>query len=227
VSNIGGADLAEALSSDVQRLLFSKDQYTGANPNMTLEMHQRIRTSLVKKASLCLVRLFRTNKEIISLDKQFVDKIGSLLQENDVGVLTSVMSLVLSITSSSPGHFEPLLSNVIGILSRLVVDKSCPHDYQYYRIPTPWLSVKCLKYLQYYKMPEGKKWETLNDILSKILTKSDNYMETSNKSNAENSILMEAINLIIGFGADAPAPLKEHSATILGRFIAMKVGDHK
>ena len=222
VSNIGGADLAEALSSDVQRLLFSRDAYTGENPLVTMEMHVRMRSSLVKKAALCLVRLFRTNHDIINLDGPFVEKIGYLLQDNDVGVLTSVMSLVLSITSASPGAFESILSNVIDVLNRLVGEKSCPHDYQYYRIPTPWLSVKCIRYLQYYKMPEGRKWQTLNDILSKILVKSDAYTETSNKTNAENSILIEAINLIIGYGTDAPAVLKQHAAGILRRFIALK-----
>ncbi len=93
----------------------------------------------------------------------------------------------------------------------------------YYRLPCPWLQVKCLRFLQYYKIPEAAQFELLNDILSKILVRTEHSgvgqsagSDSNNRSNAEHAILFEAINLILTFGLDAPTFLKEHTSAILG-----------
>lgn len=36
-------------------------------------------------------------------------------------------------------------------------------DYIYYKVPTPWLQVKCLRLLQYYP-PPGKKKKNIIEI---------------------------------------------------------------
>ena len=79
VGNIGGAELAEALSSDVQNMLFSPKSRNSSdynvshpNPTRTPEQDTRIRHCLLKKASMCTLRLFRTNPDIISIDQDLV-----------------------------------------------------------------------------------------------------------------------------------------------------------
>eukprot|EP00597_Dinobryon_sp_UTEXLB2267_P004404 CAMPEP_0170077612 /NCGR_PEP_ID=MMETSP0019_2-20121128/14391_1 /TAXON_ID=98059 /ORGANISM="Dinobryon sp., Strain UTEXLB2267" /LENGTH=1040 /DNA_ID=CAMNT_0010290039 /DNA_START=81 /DNA_END=3203 /DNA_ORIENTATION=- len=231
VSNIGGADLAEALASDVQRLIVpptevGSRQSQGSGPPGSYEVEVHNKSMLCKKAALCLLRLFRTNPDIVILEDWML-RLGRLLEDRDLGVITSAMSLLLGFASSSPALFEPLVPYVISILTRLVVNKTCSMEYLYYRLPCPWLQVKCLRFLQYYKIPEAAQFELLNDVLSKILVRTEHSnaaTETTNnnRSNAEHSILFEAINLILTFGPDAPAFLKEHTSAILGRFIGLK-----
>lgn len=221
VSNVGGTDLAEALSGDVQRLIVSNIESSGVAYGLTAEQDARNKTLLAKKASLCLLRLFRTNPDCVNLE-EWMKKLARMLEDRDLGVVCSVMSLLLGFASSSTALFEPLVPYVISILTRLVINRTCSADYLYYRTPCPWLQVKCLRFLQYYKIPsDATQIDLLNDILSKILVKTDSS-DSSNKSNADHSILFEAINLVISYGQDAPTFLKEHAVILLGRFIAVK-----
>lgn len=222
VSNMGGNDLAEALSPDVQRLVAPPTDSVSiyaTGPNVEIEL--RNKTLLCKKAAICLLRLFRTNPECVVLE-DWTSRLGKLLEDRDLGVITSVMSLLLGFASYSPVNFEPLVPYVISVLNRLVVHRTCPADYLYYHNPSPWLQTKCLRFLQYYKVPEeNTQIDMLNDCMSKILIKTDSS-ESGNKSNADHSVLFEAINLIISYGSDCPAHLKDHASTLLGKFISMK-----
>ena len=66
LSNIGGNDLAEALSGDVQRLItapLEAASFSGLRP----EGFEANRLLTCKKACLCLLRLFRTNPDCVEL----------------------------------------------------------------------------------------------------------------------------------------------------------------
>lgn len=113
----------------------------------------------------------------------------------------------------------PLLSYV-SILRNFTRDVFISHSFS--GTPCPWLQCKCLRFLQYYKIPsDSTQIDLLNDVLSKILVKTD-ASDSNNKSNADHSILFEAINLVVSYGPDSPTFLKEHACSLLGRFIAVK-----
>ena len=154
VSNLGGNDLAEALSPEVQRLI-STPLDNGStymlSPNAEAERYEK--ASICKKAMLCLLRLFRTNPECVELES-WVRNLARILEDRDLGVVTSGMSLLLGFASFSPATFEPLVPYVVSILTRLVVERQCSADYFYYRTASPWLQCKCLRFLQYYKAPD-------------------------------------------------------------------------
>lgn len=222
VSNMGGNDLAEALSGDVQRLIVSPlESVPSYSLGQNAENEFRNKSQLCKKASICLLRLFRTNPECVILD-EWMKRLAKLLEDRDVGVLTSILSLLLAFASYSPAIFEPLVPYVISVLTRLVVNRTCPADYLYYHNPSPWIQVKCLRFLQYYKIPEDRtQVDLLQDIMSKILIKTE-VSESNNKSNADHSVLFEAINLVIIYGSECPAQLRDLAADLLGKFISTK-----
>lgn len=227
VSNMGGTDLAEALAPDVQRLIASPSEISGSfqNINISAEQEYRNRSFLCKKAAMCLLRLFRTNPECVVVD-EWMRRIAKLLEDRDFGVITSIMSLLLGFASNSTAAFEPLIPYVISILTRLVVNHTCPQEYTYCGIASPWLQVKCLRFLQYYKIPsDATQVDLLNDVLVKTLVRPQQHdygHDSANKNNAENSILFEAINLIISYGSDCPDQLREQALTLLGKFINLK-----
>jgi len=221
VSNIGGSDLAEALSADVQRIITtSLDAGPGYNTGAGAETDARNRAALIKKASLCLLRLYRTNPECLEVE-EWLQHLAKLLEDRDLGVITSAMSLLLGLASHSTPVFEPLVPYVVSILTRLVIDRRCVPDYLYYRTPSPWLQVKCLRFLQYYKEPEGTQNDLLSEVLIKILSRTESS-ESVNKNNADNSILFEAIALTVSYGVDAPVALKDLMHSLLARFIGVK-----
>ena len=143
IANIGSVELAEALAADVQRLI--TDPLTIAsylNPNLVLtpEQESRNRALIRKKAALCLLRLYRSNPECIDLSEWPV-RMGVLLEERDLGVIISLMSLLYGFALTNPSEFESVVPFVVGILHRLVVQRHCPPDYTYYKTPSPWLQV--------------------------------------------------------------------------------------
>lgn len=197
VSNMGGNDLAEALAGDVQRLVVSPlDAVPVYNMGANNEDVYRNKALLCKKSALCLLRLFRTNPECLQVE-DWISRIAKLL---DLGVITSVMSLLLGFASNNTAMFEELVPYVISILTRLVVNRTCSADYLYYFTPSPWLQVKCLRFLQYYRVSTTpQQLELLSEALGKILVKTE-VSESNNKSNADHSIFFEAINLVILYG---------------------------
>jgi len=131
------------------------------------------------------------------------------------------MSLLLGLASHSKQLFEPIVPYVISVLNRLTICASCPADYLYYRTPCPWLQVKCLRFLQYYKLPVDETQQSLLLDVLRYIAEKTGFSDSTNKSNADHAILFEVINLAILLGTDAPEVLKEQVCTLLGRFIAM------
>lgn len=125
VSNIGGNDLAEALASDVQRLIISPlDAHPAYNTNVNMEQEFRNKSLLCKKAALCLLRLFRTNPECVELG-DWMTRLARLLEDRDLGVVTSVMSLLLGFASTTPSTFEPLVVSRLHSYNLFVHYLSC------------------------------------------------------------------------------------------------------
>jgi AP-2 complex subunit alpha len=71
VSNIGGADLAQALCSDVQRLITQPleqgPSYSISAGGPTGDFEGRNRALILKKATLCLLRFYRTNPDSLGI----------------------------------------------------------------------------------------------------------------------------------------------------------------
>lgn len=90
--------------------------------------------------------------------------------------------------------------------------------------------MKCLRFLQYFKIPsDATQLDLLHEALVKTLVRQQQIhathqlpeeQQSSNKSNAENAILFEAINLIVLYGEECPEQLREQALSLLGRFVS-------
>lgn len=66
---------------------------------------------------------------------------AQLLDERDLGVLTAVMSLLVSLVATAPESYENCVPKCVKILERLTRSQDIPQEYTYYGIPSPWLQV--------------------------------------------------------------------------------------
>lgn len=223
ISNIGGTGLAEALAPEVQRLLVDSLEKGSSFYGLSPEQEARNRALTHKKAALCLLRLFRTNPDCVNL-ADWPRYIAKLLEDRELGVVISTMALLMSMVSTEPSHFEPLIPYIISILCRLCIVRnsaSCDPNYLYYSTPSPWLQVRCLRFLTYYKVTDPQQVVLLNDALQEILGKIVST-PNNNKSNADHSILFEAVNLVISYGSMATHELRDAAHALLGRFIEVR-----
>jgi len=81
-------------------------------------------------------------KELISQSSTLrADRMAQLLDERDLGVLTSSMSLLVALVSNNHEAYWSCLPKCIKILERLARNLDIPQEYTYYGIPSPWLQV--------------------------------------------------------------------------------------
>ena len=203
ICNVGGKEFAEALAHDVLGLLTA---------NMT-------RTYVRKKSALTTLRLYRKAPDILPAN-EWAGKILSLLDEKNIGVLTSISSLVLGILAIETEGWEGAANKAARTLTRLVLNKDYSNDYLYYGIPTPWLQIKLLRMLQYFPPPEEHALKMrVSEVLQRIVTGTD-VTKNVNKNNVTHAVLFEAINLVIHLGHTTD--LLPQACGLLGRFISIR-----
>ncbi|KAK5810400.1 AP-2 complex subunit alpha-2 -like protein [Gossypium arboreum] len=203
VGNIGGREFAESLAPDVQKLLLSSS----------------CRPLVRKKSALCLLRLFRKNPDVVNVDG-WADRMTQLLDERDLGVLTSSMSLLVALVSNNHEAYWTCLPKCVKILERLARRQDVPQEYTYYGIPSPWLQVKTMRALQYFPTIEDPNTRrTLFEVLQRILMGTD-VVKNVNKNNASHAVLFEALALVMHL--DAEKEMMSQCVALLGKFIAVR-----
>ncbi|XP_020703609.1 AP-2 complex subunit alpha-2 [Dendrobium catenatum] len=203
VGNIGGREFAESLAPDVQKLLVSSS----------------CRPLVRKKAALCLLRLFRKNPDVVNVDG-WSDRMAQLLDERDLGVLTSSMSLLVALVSNNSDAYWNCVSKCVKILERLAKNHDVPQEYTYYGIPSPWLQVKTMRALQYFPTIEDPNTRrSLFEVLQRILMGTD-VVKNVNKNNASHAVLFEALALVMHL--DAEKEMMSQCVALLGKFISVR-----
>ncbi|KAG8073123.1 hypothetical protein GUJ93_ZPchr0006g41796 [Zizania palustris] len=203
VGNIGGKEFSESLAPDVQKLLISSS----------------CRPVVRKKAALCLLRLYRRNTDVLNIDG-WSDRMAQLLDERDLGVLTSVMSLFVSLVSNNAEAYWNCLPKCVRILERMARNQDIPQEYTYYGIPSPWLQVKTMRALQYFPTIEDPSARrALFEVLQRILMGTD-VVKNVNKNNASHAVLFEALALVMHL--DAEKEMMSQCVALLGKFIAVR-----
>lgn len=204
ISNVGGEEFAESLAGDVQKLLLSRTS----------------RNFVRKKAALALLRLFRKYPDIIS-PESIAQPLATVFDDHNLGVVTSVASLIIALISRDPRPFENLIPIALKHLKRLV-GKEVGKGYLYYQTACPWLQVKLLRMFTYFPPPSDKSQAiALGEVLASVLKETE-VTKSVNKNNSDYSILFEAVEVIIHINMHGLELLFQQTLALLARFIAVK-----
>ncbi|KAF9622200.1 hypothetical protein IFM89_030058 [Coptis chinensis] len=210
------------LAFDVQNLLISSS----------------CRPLVRKKAALCLLPLFRKNPDVVNVEG-WSDRMTQLLDERDLGVLTSVTSLLVALVSNNYDAYWSCVLKCVKILERLARNNDVPPEYTDYGIPSPWLQVcvkialllfhyfskkvKTMRALQYFPTIEDPNTQkSLFEVLQRVLMGTD-VVKNVNKNNASHAVLFEALALMDRYQrvekprAKTPINENEIRITIQGR----------
>ncbi|KKZ63075.1 hypothetical protein EMCG_02576 [[Emmonsia] crescens] len=200
VANVGGREMGEALSVDVHRLLISPTS----------------KSFVKKKAALTLLRLYRKHPGIVQ--PEWAERIISLMDDPDMGVTLSVMSLVMALVQDNPEQYKGSYAKAAQRLKRIIIDNDIAPDYIYYKVPCPWVQVKLLRLLQYYPPSDDTHVRDLiRQSLEQIMNAAMNMPKNSQQNNAQNAVLFEAINLLIHLDTEHKLMMKISAR--LGKFI--------
>jgi AP-2 complex subunit alpha len=153
MANIGGKEMAESLAPTVLKLLTT---------NTT-------KAFVLKRAALCLLRLFRKHPDIIIADN-VIPIIKTLLASTDCGVQTAAAGLLVGLATNNTEPYESLRLSTAQVrslsccsvkcvlvkthththththllqkaLHTMVVKRDFKKQYLFYGVPSPWLQV--------------------------------------------------------------------------------------
>lgn len=201
IATVGSSQMSVALADDVFKLLISP-----TSPNFVR-----------KKAALTMLRLYRKQPSIMA--PSWPDRIVALLDDPDLGVATSVASLVIALAQDDPSHYKMSYGKVVRRLQTLVFNKDYDEDYVYYDVPCPWLFIKLFKLLQYYPPTTDETvFATIKNVIYRVIESNSVPSKNVQQNNAQNAVLFEVINLAIHLDVDPQ--LLERIVEALGQFLS-------
>lgn len=151
IATVGGSTISDALADDIFKLLISPTSQDFVR----------------KKAALTILRLYRRDRKIIPPSR--ADRIIAQIDSDNLGVATSVASLVSEMVQENPDAYKLAYSKVVRRLQHLVFENGCPEEYYYYTVPAPWFLLNCYG-CSSFSHPQPMK--PLNFLSAKSLHKS-------------------------------------------------------
>lgn len=163
---------------------------------------------------------FKRNRDIFNREVWADAFENELLVQKNYGLLLSACGLIYgTLISKGVEGFEGCINKIIYILSRI---HDYATDYLYYRTPSPWLQIKCLKILRLFPPPSDEEaLNCINDVLINLVTGTE-VGSNVNKNNADHAILFEAIKLVIHYKDKANEMLRKDILVLLGKFISVR-----
>lgn len=222
IANVGGNEMSIAIAPLVKKLLVSRESPVFVK----------------KKAALAMLKLARQEPGPACLsDPSFSSDLLSILGHSDLGLCTSVASLVICVCYQNPEHYKGAVRVAVDVLHRLL-NGDVTSDYNYYQIPAPWLCVKMLRILQIFPAPEagpdsGPVWTRLTEVLEKIVTRARPLAAELSQSrpqrpkaqhtNVINGVFFESVHLLVHYNGNNPLELT--CATLLGEMLEEKASN--
>mmetsp|Transcript_81175 Transcript_81175/g.180558 ORF Transcript_81175/g.180558 Transcript_81175/m.180558 type:complete len:841 (-) Transcript_81175:44-2566(-) len=194
LGNIASSEMCRALAREVEKMMQSTNPY------------------IRKKAALCAMRIIRKVDEI---EDKFNNRIGSLLDDRNHGVLIAGCSLLTALLELNPDYvldFRRHIPSLVRALRNMVTSGyTNAAEYDIAGITDPFLQAKILRLLRLLGTNSVEASDEMNDILAQVAT------NTEGTKNTGNAILYECVLTIMSI--EAESGLRVLGINILGRFL--------
>jgi len=127
--------------------------------------HEMIR----KKSVMVLIKFYKLYPNTI---ENMEMKMKKALCDKDPSVMACALHWFLETIKKQPNSYKDLVNSFIVIL-RQIVEHRLPRDYDYHRMPAPWIQMKILEILGYLGADDKVASEQMYEILSSTLKRAD------------------------------------------------------
>lgn len=161
-----------------------------------------------KKAIVAVCRFFKLVPETVTEQKELIRK---ALCDPDPSVMGASLHIFFEFARANPTSCKDLVPSFVSILKQ-ITEHRLPRDFDYHRMPAPWLQVKLLSILGLLGTADQKASEQMYEIIEECMRRADSGV------NVGNAIIYECVKCIAKI-------YPEHSLLALGasnisRFIA-------
>ncbi|GEQ70906.1 hypothetical protein JCM33374_g4586 [Metschnikowia sp. JCM 33374] len=163
------------------------------------------------RALVALLVMAKTAPSLLLANDNWFPRLLSLLDERDLGVVTSAAPLVTFLTTLKPKYAKSLVPQVASLLYSLLVEETCPASYLYYEVQAPWLVVKLLQLVEHlFLVPAGpgpanagldvskldaESLSRLQSVVSRAIQNASRPVQGQSDRNARSAILFQAVSI--------------------------------
>lgn len=159
-----------------------------------------------KKAVLCMHAFFKKSDGLIQDEKLF----RQALCDRDPSVMGASLGLFHDVILQDPTRQRDLLPSLVLILKQ-ITEHRLSRDFDYHRVPAPWLQIKLLKLLALLAHDDKLMTEKCVEVLTEVIKRADTGL------NIGHAVVFEAINTITS--VYPVAELIELAADAISRFL--------
>merc|ERR1719428_1951642 len=94
------------------------------------------------------------------------------LCDPDPSVMGASLHVLYEISKATPHHCKDLVPSFVSILKQ-ITEHRLPRDFDYHRMPAPWLQVKLLSILSVLGNADQKASEQMYEILQEVMRRAD------------------------------------------------------
>jgi len=161
-----------------------------------------------KKAIIAANRFFRLVPDTV-LDQR--DAIRKVLCDPDPSVMGASLHILFEITKANPASSKDLVPSFSSILKQ-ITEHRLPRDFDYHRMPAPWLQIKLISILGLLGTADQKASEQTYEVLQECMRRADSGV------NVGYAIIYECVKCIARIYPDRS--LLELAASNISRFIS-------
>lgn len=161
-----------------------------------------------KKAIVAVHKFFKIVPEAV-LDQK--DQIRKVLCDPDPSVMGASLHVLCEIAKAHPASSKDLVPSFVSILKQ-ITEHRLPRDFDYHRMPAPWLQVKLLSILSILGTADKAASEHMYEILQECMRRADSGV------NVGYAIIYECVKCITRIFPDHG--LLELAASNISRFIS-------
>ena len=122
-----------------------------------------------KHAITALHRLYQMDSECL---QDHVDKIRQVLCDREPSVMGASLGLLHDMIQDNAAAFKDLVPSFVSILKQLV-DHRLPREFDYHRIPAPWIQMDLLKILALLGRGDQASSEGMYEVLVDVMRRAD------------------------------------------------------
>lgn len=190
VARLVTADMIPAVLNDVRKALTHE--------------HEAVR----KKAVMALHRFRQLDPDALA---HLGDAIRRTLCDRDPAVMGAALCLFHDLVRARPADYKDLVASFVSILKQ-VVEHRLPRDYDYHRMPAPWIQMRLLRVLALLGYGDQVASEGMYEVLLEVMRRADSGI------NVGYALVYEGVRTVTRIYPNAT--LLDAAAASIGRFLS-------
>lgn len=122
-----------------------------------------------KKAVMCMHKFSQVNPSIVP---DVNEKMRKMLCDYDPSVMGATLNYFKDAVEADPESYKDLVSSFVVIIKQ-VIEHKLPREFDYHRLPAPWIQIKILEILAILGRDDLQASEGMYEILTQVLRRAD------------------------------------------------------